>query len=197
MLLSHFFARIEDVGDVQGGSLYGHREGEHDGEPAFHVDRSQAGKDVTLHLRPNVCLPGNCVEVSSEKHPGAVRQLGPCDDSVSEPLGLQPPGAPEVSLDRVRKLRFVVTDRRDGHDLRRQREQVGGTGSSEVTSSGGDTMLPEHPLQLRLVVSDAWIEPPHDERACHEELATRVIASPGCVHDDAPRRNHAPADLVP
>ena len=69
-LLADLFARIEDVGDVQGGSLDGHGEGEHDGEPAFHVGGAQARQHVAFDTSaPYVRLPGHRVEVSGEKHP--------------------------------------------------------------------------------------------------------------------------------
>src|SRR4051812_14751508 len=68
--------------------------------------------------------------------------------------------------------------------------------SRSVTPSRGDAVLPQHLVQLRLVVALAFLEALDDQHARETELAALELASPGAGHGHAPRRHGTAADLL-
>src|SRR4051812_9693231 len=67
---------------------------------------------------------------------------------------------------------------------------------ARAARSDSDAVAAEDVVELGLVMTLALGEPLDDEGARQPEGAARELAEAGALHDDAPRRHVAAADLV-
>ena len=125
VLGGHLLARVEDVGDVHRGGRDLPRQGEHHGQAALHVRRTEAPEDIAVQPRFGVPVHGDRVGVAGEHHPPGPSDLGPGHEVGPDPFHDEVREDLQLGLEVIRERRFVVAHGRDRHEGCREREQVG------------------------------------------------------------------------
>ena len=118
-------ARVEDVGDVDGGIGDGLGEGEHHRQAALHVGAAEAPQHVAVDAGVGVAVHRHGVGVAGEDHPHRTVEVGPGDEVGADPLDREVRLAAETGLEVIDERSLGVAHRRDRHQIGRGGEEVG------------------------------------------------------------------------
>ena len=141
--------------------------------------------------RPTVGARGHGVEVAGQHQPLGPSELGAGHHVVAVAHHLQPRAGAEVGRHPVGQGRLVAADRRRGHQLGGEGQEVAHRAQAETPCSRSTAFSWD--------LSWRWpsFEPLDHQHARQEELAAGVLAPAGGRDRHRPGRHHPAADLDP
>jgi hypothetical protein len=171
-----FLAVVEHVRDVAGRGGEPGGQLELDRHSGFHVGRAAAVEPGSLRVRGQVIRERHGVEVPGQDHPFRPPEHRAGHDRVSVPVHGQVRARAQHAFDRVRERPFLAADRRDVHQLGRQRRAIGMKIELEIHpaslghrpglrwlaqrlrcgSPRHETPVPPHPSVLKPRFHDGW-----------------------------------------
>ncbi len=191
--VADLLAGIEDEGEVDRGFCDRDRQGEHHGDAALHVHRTESRQDVAVDPALRVrCRPARCRDDRREARRRSLPSSVRATTEFPSRLDREGAGSEQIGLDCIGQRRLVVTDRGDRDDLGGQGQQIRTLERQPaIAGSDRDTVLPQHDLEFALSCLLPGSSLLNDEGARQEELPSRVLAPARGVHYDTPGRHNA------